>query len=110
MAGDLQGEGEGAVLVEVGCVGLSCVSRTTPCRIDPFLAHQVEDTGGVLLLVGMLDKVEETLASLAGPRSDGVGDLGLLAAQVLLQVRGWDRLLAEPKVLLGEAESAAIIC
>ena len=64
----------------------------------------------MLLLVGMLDKVKETLARLAGPRSDRVGDFGLLAAEVLLQVGGWDRLLAEPEVLLGEAESAAIIC
>ena len=64
----------------------------------------------MLLLVGMLDEVKETLASLAGPRGHRVGDLGLLTTEVLLQVGGWDRLLAEPKVLLGEAESAACMC
>jgi hypothetical protein len=71
------------------------------------VAHQVQGTSGVLLLVGVLDEVEQTLSGLAGPRSDGVGDLGLLATEVLPQVGGRDGLLAEPEVLLGEAESAA---
>lgn len=69
--------------------------------------HQVEDTGRALLLVGVLDKEEETLSSLAGPRSGGVRNLGLLATEVLGQAGRRDGLLAEPEVLLGEAESAA---
>lgn len=71
-----------------------------------FRAYQGKDTSGVLLLVSVLDEVEEALAGLAGPGSDRVGELGLLAAQVLLQVGGRDGLFAEPEVLLGEAESA----
>jgi hypothetical protein len=88
-ARDLESECVGAVLVEVGSIG------------------QVQGTGGVLLLVGVLDEVEQTLAGLAGPRSDGVSDLGLLATEVLPQVGGRDSLLAEPEVLLSETESAA---
>jgi hypothetical protein len=61
----------------------------------------------VLFLVGVLDEVEQTLSGLAGPRSDGVGDLGLLATEVLPQVGCRDRLFSEPEVLLGEAKSAA---
>jgi hypothetical protein len=71
------------------------------------VAHQVQGTRGVLLLVSMLDEVEQTLSSLAGPCSNGVGNLGLLATEVLPEVGGRDRLLSEPEVLLGEAESAA---
>jgi hypothetical protein len=67
----------------------------------------VENTSRALLLVSVLDEVEETLSSLAGPRSSGVRNLGLLATEVLSQACSWDRLLAEPEVLLGEAESAA---
>jgi len=88
-ARDLEGESVGTVLVEVGGVG------------------QVEDTSGVLLLVGVLDKVEQTLSGLAGPCGNGVGDVGLLATEVLPQVGRRDGLLAEPEVLLGEAECAA---
>lgn len=60
----------------------------------------------MLLLVGVLDKEKETLAGLAGPGGNGVSNLRLFATKVLLQVGSIDRLLAEPKVLLGEAESA----
>lgn len=91
VAGELDGEGQGAVLDEVGGIG------------------QVEDTGRVLLLVGVLDEEQEALAGLAGPGDRGVGDLGLLAAQVLPQVGRLDGLLAEPEVLLGEAEGAGSV-
>lgn len=69
-------------------------------------AHQVQDTSRALLLVGMLHEVEEALAGLTGPRSDGVRNLGLLATEVFPKAGCWDRLLAEPEVLLSEAESA----
>lgn len=61
----------------------------------------------MLLLVGVLDEEEQALASLAGPSNGGVSNLGLLATKVLPQVGRWDWLLAEPEVLLSEAESAA---
>ena len=60
----------------------------------------------MLLLVGVLNEEKETLSGLAGPSDDGVGDLGLLAAKVLAQVVRVDGLLAEPEILLGEAEGA----
>jgi hypothetical protein len=88
-AGDLERESVGTVLVEVGSVG------------------KAKSTSGVLLLVGVLNEVEKTLSGLAGPRSDGVSNLRLLATEVLPQVGGGDSLLAEPEVLLGETESAA---
>lgn len=62
----------------------------------------------MLLLVGVLDEVEQSLAGLAGPCSGRVSDLGLLATEVLPEVGGCDRCLAEPEVLLGEAESAVL--
>ena len=76
------------------------------CERDEINAHQVEDTGRVLLLVSVLDKEEQTLSGLAGPRSGGVSDLGLLAAEVLSEAGGRNRLLAEPEVLLNKAEGA----
>jgi hypothetical protein len=69
-------------------------------------AHQVENTGGAILLVGVLDKVDKALSGLAGPRSGGVRDLRLLATKVLSEAGCGDGLLAEPEELLGEAESA----
>lgn len=45
-------------------------------------AHQVENAGRALLLVSVLDEVEETLSGLAGPSSDGVRNLRLLATEV----------------------------
>jgi hypothetical protein len=108
-ARDLHGESVGAILVEVGCVGLSHVSRSTFCSFACH-AHQVDHARGMLLLVGVLDEVKQAFAGLAGPCDDWVSDLGLLAAEVLGQVGGWDRLLAEPEVLLGEAERAAVMC
>ena len=60
----------------------------------------------MLLLVGVFDEEKEALSSLAGPGDNGVGNLGLLAAEVLPQVVCGNGLLAEPEVLLGEAEGA----
>jgi hypothetical protein len=54
----------------------------------------------------MLDKVQQTLSGLAGPSSNWVGDLGLLAAEVLPEVGSWYSLLTKPKVLLRKTEGA----
>ena len=62
----------------------------------------------MLLLIGVLGEEEKTLSSLAGPGDHRVGNLGLLAAQVLAEVGSRDWLLAEPEVLLREAERAGI--
>jgi hypothetical protein len=81
------------------------------CRLSHArgVAHQVENASRMLLLVRVLHKVHQTLASLAGPCDNRVSDLGLLATQVLAQVGLVDWLLAEPKVLLGETEGAAVL-
>lgn len=63
----------------------------------------------MLLLVGVLDEEQKALSGLAGPRNNRVSNLGLLATKVLAQVGGRDWLLAEPEVLLGEAESTGAI-
>lgn len=55
----------------------------------------------------MLDKEKQALAGHAGPCGGGVCDFSLLAAEVLAEAGGGDSgLLAEPEVLLGEAEDA----
>jgi hypothetical protein len=106
VAGDLEGKGKGAVLVEVVGISLSYVSLSLVLQVREY-AHQIQDAGWMLLLISVLDEVQQTLSSLAGPGCNTVGNLGLLATEVLAQVRGWDRLLAEPEVFLRVAESAA---
>ena len=107
VARDLECETNGSILQEVCSISLEKVSIDSSSR-SIVNAHQVEDTGGALLLVSMLDEVEETLSSLAGPCGHRMRNLRLLAAEVFTQARNWDRLLTEPKILLGEAESAAL--
>ena len=63
----------------------------------------------MVLLVGVLDEEKEALSSLAGPGDGGVSHLGLLAAKVLSEVLSSNGLLAEPEVLLGEAEGAVTV-
>lgn len=106
VAVDLKCEGNGSILSKIGGVCLELVSRSAFKRLSVY-AHQVENTGGALLLVGVLDEEEKALSGLAGPRGSGVCNLRLLATEVLSKVGGGNRLLAEPEVLLGEAESAA---
>ena len=106
VAVDLEDEGDGSVLSKVGGVGLQSVSESAQ-RDVPVGTHQVEDAGGAILLVGMLDEEDETLSGLAGPRSGGVRNLRLLTTKVLSEAGCGDGLLAEPEELLGEAESAA---
>jgi hypothetical protein len=106
-AGDLEGKSKSAVLVQVGGVGLEFISHLSNLLLT-VEAYQVQGTSGVLRLVGVLDKVEQTLSGLAGPRSNTVGNLGLFAAEVLPEVGRWDGLIAEPEVLLRKAEGAAM--
>ncbi len=105
VARDLEGESDSAVLGEVGGIGLQRVRWGF--RVTEISAYQIDDAGGVLLLVGVLDEEKETLSGLAGPGDDWVRNLGLLATEVLPQVLSGNGLLAEPEVLLGEAESTA---
>ena len=57
----------------------------------------------------MLDEEKETLSSLAGPGNGRVGNLRLLATEVLAQALSGDGLLAEPEELLSKAEGAAVV-
>lgn len=68
------------------------------------LTHQVQDTVRVALVLGVLGEVKEALAGLAGPGSSGVGDLGLLATEVVAEVLGGNWLIAKPEVLLRESK------
>jgi len=80
---------------------------TFGCGFLQVRAYQVQDTGRGLLLVGVLDEEQEALSGDARPGSRGVGDLSLLATQVLGEAGCWDgSLLAEPEVLLRVAEDA----
>lgn len=78
----LEGEFVGRVLLEVGHIS------------------EEDDILGVALLALGLDEVEETLAGLAGPGGDWVGDLGFGATEVVAQRLGRDGLVTEPEVAL----------
>lgn len=83
---NLEGELVRRGLLEIGGVGKS------------------NDVLGMALLGLGFDKVEKTLASLAGPGGDGMSSPGLGAAEVVAQVLGRDGLVSEPEVTLGEFE------
>lgn len=61
-----------------------------------------EDVVGVCpVRIVLLVEEEQALAGLAGPRNDGVCDLGLLAAEVQVKVLRGDGSVVEPELLLG---------
>lgn len=71
--------------------------------------HQLQNTLGGGLLVGVLGEEEQALASLARPSDGLVGVLALLATKVAAEaVLGNGGLLAEPEVLLRESEAPAM--
>lgn len=57
------------------------------------------------LVLGALGQEDETLASLAGPSSDGVGDSRLLILVEDRQLLGLDGLILEVDEALGEAQT-----
>jgi hypothetical protein len=67
--------------------------------------HKVEDASGGGLVLSALGEEKETLASLAGPGSDGVGDGGLLVLVENGELLALNSLLAEVEVALGETET-----
>lgn len=67
------------------------------------MTDQVEDSLWVVLVFSPLSREEQTLPSLCGVRSIGVGDiLGLLVANVCTEVLVLQRRVTEPEVFLGE--------
>lgn len=87
VAADVEGELVGSGLLQVGGI----VESDDASRL-----------GAVTLT--LLVEEEEALASLAGPGSDGVGNLGLLATEEEAQVLGSDSSVVEPELLLRESE------
>ena len=98
-------ESDGSVLGEFGGISLSVSARFLDILIQP--TYQVQGASGVSLLISVLDEEQQALAGDAGPCSGRVRNVGLLTAQVLAEAGAGDGgLLAEPEVLLGEAECA----
>lgn len=66
---------------------------------------KVDDTSGVSLVLSTLGEEGETLAGLAGPGSNGVGDGRLLVLVEDVEVLALDGLLLEVEETLGEAKA-----
>ena len=66
---------------------------------------QVEDTGGVGLVLSTLGEEDETLTGLAGPGGNRVGDSRLLVLVEDVEVLALDGLLLEVEETLGEAKA-----
>lgn len=97
---ELEVESNSSVLGELGSISLYMLAELCGDHFE-LEAYQLQDTSGSRLLIGMLDEVQKTLASDAGPGSSGVGNVGLLAAKVGAQAgSGNGGLVAEPEVLL----------
>lgn len=62
---------------------------------------------GVSLVLSALGDEEQTLAGLAGPGGDGVGNSGLLVLVELGQLLGLNSLIVEVEETLGEAQAPA---
>ena len=67
--------------------------------------HKVEDASGGGLVLSTLGEEKETLASLAGPGSGGVGNCWLLVLVENGELLALNSLLAEVEVALGETET-----
>lgn len=102
---DLEQELVAALLGHVGDIGLQAVSDFSPTPVGRQRTNQVEDTSGDGLVLGALGEEEQTLASLASPGGNGVGNGRLLVLVEHGQVLGLDGLLAEVEETLGEAQT-----
>ena len=67
--------------------------------------YEVENASGGGLVLSTLGEEEQTLAGLAGPGDDRVGDSGLLVATEDGQLLGLDSIVAEVEEALGETET-----
>lgn len=71
-------------------------------------AYQVDDTGGVCLVLSALGEEEEAFAGLAGPGSGWVSEAELLVLEVSRELFNFDSFIAEPEVALSESEAPLI--
>lgn len=101
---DLEVELVGAVLGDVTNIGLHS-QRMLSTTLPTNTTHQVEDMSGSGLVLGALGQEDETLASLASPSSDGVGDSRLLILVEDGQLLGLERLVMEVDKALRETQT-----
>lgn len=69
------------------------------------VAYQVDDAGGVCLVLSALGEEEKTLSGLRGPRSGWVSEAELLVLEVSRELFDIDSVIAEPEVTFGEPEA-----
>lgn len=106
VAVQLEEELIGALLGNIGNIGLFHVSPVPfGAIIHPCGTYQADDASGSSLVLSTLGEEEQTLAGLAGPGDDRVGDSGLLVATEDGQLLGLDSIVAEVEEALGEAEA-----
>jgi hypothetical protein len=67
--------------------------------------YQTDNASGGSLVLSALGEEEQTLAGLAGPGDDRVGDSGLLVTAEDGELLGLDSIVAEVEETLGEAEA-----
>lgn len=111
LAVDLEVQLSGAFLGNVGNISLASELATgaTFIRLSIMFTDQVEDTGGGGLVLCALGEEQKTLAGLAGPGGDGVGDGGLLVLVEGRQLLRLNSVVAEVEETLGETE-APVLC
>lgn len=111
LAVDLEVQLGGTFLGNVGDISLASELATgaTFIRVPIMFTDQVEDTGGGGLVLGALGEEQKTLAGLAGPSGDRVGDSSLLVLVEGRQLLRLNSIVAEVEEALGETE-APILC
>lgn len=80
------------------------VSAFSADAVDP-ITYQADDSCRSSLVLSTLGDEKETLAGLAGPRDDGVGDSSLLVGAVGAQLLSLNGFIAEVEEALGEAKT-----
>lgn len=77
------------------------------CNRRSCATYQVDDVAGVSLVLSALGDEEQTLAGLAGPGGDGVGNGRLLVLVEAGQLLGLNSLVVEVEETLSEAQAPA---
>jgi hypothetical protein len=70
-----------------------------------FATYQVDDVARMSLVLGALGDEQQTLAGLAGPGGDGVGNSGLLVLVEVDELLGLNSLIVEVEEALSEAQA-----
>jgi hypothetical protein len=99
---DLEGELSGAILGNIGNLGLCSGQLLVLDMLSCWRTYQVEDASGGGLVLRTLGEEKQTLAGHGGPSS---GSRRALLTEEGGQVLGFDRLLTEVEVTLREAQT-----